>query len=157
MLLDFFQGNSQAKVDEKLRCSFPRELRKCLDPKHENQVVVAISQNGELELYPVGLWATRSRALLKRAWTETEIAAVKKMIATARPSILDSQNRITLSRELLQWARIESTVVFAGMLDTVVLCNPERFAKLVSGGSDADHKEFDDAMMALRQREGEDE
>lgn len=156
MLLDFFQGNSQAKVDEKLRCSFPRELRKCLDPKHENQVVVAISQNGELELYPMGLWETRSRDLKKRARTQAELAAVTKMIVTARTSVLDTQNRITLSRELLQWAGIGTTVVFAGMLDTVVLCNPEHFAAIAAGNEEADHKEFDDAMLALRRREGED-
>ena len=157
MLQDFFQGNSQAKVDEKLCCSFPRELRKCLDPKHENQVVVAISQDCELELYPIRLWERRSRELMKRARTPAEVAAVKKMIVTARTSILDSQNRITLSRELLQWAHITSTVVFAGMLDTVVLCNPERFASIASGDGESDHKEFDDALFGLRQREGEDE
>lgn len=153
MLLDFFQGNSLSKIDEKLRCSFPKEFRRRLAPKHENQVTVTIGHKGNLVLYPTRLWEEASRKMLRRAKTPELLEQAEKAIMMAHDSVLDAQNRISLTRELMEWAGIDRTVAFCGMLDTVRLCNPERLAAVVSGNSKQDHDAFDAAMFELMRDE----
>lgn len=155
VLLDFFQGNSQAKVDEKLRCSFPREFRRRLDPKHGNQVTVTIGYGGNLVLYPARLWEETSRKILRRAKSPQLLEQAEKAIMMAHDVVLDAQNRITLTRELMNWAGIDRTVAFCGMLDTVRLCTPERLAAVVSGNSEQDHQAFDTAMFELMRDDGD--
>ncbi len=151
MQLDFFNGTSQSKLDAKARCSFPREFRKFLDPIHDNSVVVVVDpEEKALRLYPVLVW----KRLLER-WTSQPLSpkaslSLRRLQASAKPSTLDVQNRISLSAEQMRWAGISDTVVFFGLNDMVFLYSPEKFAALQGIDGPEDQQEFREGFYELQ-------
>jgi MraZ protein len=146
MQINGFIGKAKATIDSKGRVSFPKELRKYLLPENEDTVIVSFGPEKSLTLYPLKEWNTYISDLTEK-YRVTRDRRNKKMLqmmtANAKESIMDKQFRISLNKELLGFAKIDSEILFAADGNTVGLWQPEHYDSLNS----VDNEEFDDLFF----------
>lgn len=124
-----FIGKATVAIDGKGRTNFPREFRKMLRPEAEGVVVVTIAEEKTLALYPAYEW-NKYVGYLESLGRAPQVTKFRMRITSmARSSVLDAQNRIGLSPELLSYAGLEGEVTFAADGNRVRLWQPERFAE----------------------------
>jgi MraZ protein len=146
MQINGFIGKAKATIDSKGRVSFPKELRKYLLPENENTIVVSLGPEKSLTLYPLKEWNDFISNLEDKykISRDRKIAKLRKvMTASAKESILDKQFRISLSKELLTFASIDSEILFAADGNTVGLWKPEHYDQLNAVEND----DFDDLFF----------
>lgn len=127
MQVQGFIGHAEAALDSKGRVSFPRELRQYLDENLKGKVVVTIGPEKSLTLYPVDKWNAYAEDLNTRPRTPQNMQLRTLVMAHAKESVLDGQNRITLSPKQMSWAGISTDVAFVGDGATVRLFSPEGY------------------------------
>ena len=130
MLKTGFIGNGTSSLDNKGRCSFPKELRQYLPTESDNRVIVTIGSEKSLMLYSLTEWETFLKDISHRPRTPDNIKFKRLVMNYAKESKLDAQNRITLSESLIRYAQIDKEITFAGEGNYVGLWNPERHATL---------------------------
>ena len=132
-----FIGKAIVAVDQKGRASLPLEFRKQWSQDLGSQVVVTLFADQSLILRPIATW---------EAYLQKELHPVSKLspegsrfalkiTSMAKLSILDNQNRILLSSELLEYAQIKKEVVFAGDGTSIRLWSPEIYHKMMNTDS----------------------
>ena len=136
MRLESFIGKATLAIDSAGRTNLPKEFRKVLADENEGQIVVTIAEGNTLALYPLIEW-NRYVQYLEGLGRGPDISKFRTRItAYAKLSALDSQNRITLTSEQLQYAGIQGEVTFAGDGKKIRLWAPNRYAneiEVVSG------------------------
>ena len=128
-----FIGTAVVAVDNKGRTNLPRELRKQLPIEADGKVIISIFAEGSLALRPVPEWNRYVMHELEPLAKKNKNGSKFVMMVTsmAKLSELDSQNRITLSPELLKFAGIQKEVKFAGDGNRIRLWNPDVYDKMI--------------------------
>lgn len=130
MQVNGFIGQADAAIDAKGRVSFPKELRQYLHEDNANKVVVTIGPEKSLMLYPLIQWNQFAEELSQRPRTPQNMQLRTLVMAHAKESTLDGQNRISLSPKQMEWAGISSTAVFVANSDTVRIFSTDRYNEL---------------------------
>ncbi len=155
MQVEGFIGKSSTSVDSKGRCSFPKELRKFLSTENEGRVVITVGSDFSLSLYPVVEWNAFVKLLDQRPRTKQNVQFRRWVTNMAKECVLDKQNRISLSDELMKFAQIAGDVTFTGDGSTVGLWNPERYSDKYEDFSPDELAEFDQMFYWDDSEEGE--
>ncbi len=155
MQVEGFIGKSSTSVDSKGRCSFPKELRKLLSTENEGRVVITVGSDFSLSLYPVVEWNAFVKLLDQRPRTKKNVQFRRWVTNMAKECVLDKQNRISLSDELMKFAQIAGDVTFTGDGSTVGLWNPERYSDKYEDFSPDELAEFDQMFYWDDSEEGE--
>ncbi len=155
MQVQGFIGKSTTSVDSKGRCSFPKEIRKFLDPANEGRVVITVGSDFSLSLYPVAEWNAFVLLLDQRPRTKQNIQFRRWVTNMAKESVLDGQNRISLSEELMKYAGISGEVTFTGDGTTVGLWNPDRYREKFESFTPEQLADFDQMFYWDDPAEGE--
>ena len=143
MRLESFIGKATLAVDATGRTNLPKEFRKVLSDQNKGQVIVTIAGGKTLALYPLAEWA-RYVETLQGLGRGTEVSKFRTRItAMAKLSVLDAQNRITLTPEQLRYAGIEREVTFVGDGPRVRLWSPDRYAAEIETVSAAEADQFE--------------
>ncbi len=126
--LESFIGKATLAVDAAGRTNLPKEFRKVLQDENKGQVVVTLAEGGTLALYPLSEWNRYVQYMdgLGRGPDVSKFRA--RIMGMAKLSVLDAQNRITLTAEQLRSAGIQGEVTFAGDGKRVRLWAPQRYA-----------------------------
>lgn len=144
-----FIGQAEAAIDAKGRVSFPKELRQYLSEDSMGKVVVTIGPEKSLMLYPIHTWNEFSEELSQKPRTPQNMQLRTLVMANAKESVLDGQNRITLSPKQMEWAGISTEAVFLGDSSTVRIFSPERYNELYGTPPENFDELFFDGMGAL--------
>lgn len=125
----FFHGRKDYRLDSKGRIPFPSIWYAPLGLETCNKVVVArgISEEKYLEIFSVKSWEEQMRII-----DETPIGAarnklLKWYVAPAETIELDNQNRLRLSKNLIDYANISKDVVLVGSIETAQIWAKELF------------------------------
>jgi len=122
--LQSFIGKASVAIDAAGRTNFPREFRKIMAEEAEGQVVVTIAEGKTLALYPLPAW-NEYMLKLEQADRGPEYSKFKTRItAMAKLSVLDGQNRISLTPEQMKYAGIQGDVTFVGDGKRIRLWSP---------------------------------
>src|SRR5690606_25029745 len=106
MRLESFIGKAKLAVDAAGRTNFPKEFRKVLPEENEGQVVVTISDNRTLALFPLAAW-NRYTEYLEGLGRGADLNKFRMRITSmAKHSTLDAQNRIVLTPAQMEYAGI---------------------------------------------------
>lgn len=149
MQVQGFIGQAEAAIDAKGRVSFPRELRQYLAEDNLGKVVVTIGPEKSLMLYPVNKWNEFASELNSKPRTPQNMQLRTLVMAHAKESVLDGQNRISLSPKQMEWAGISSDAVFLGDGATVRIFSPDRFQELYGTPPENFDELFFDGLGAL--------
>jgi len=141
----YFIGQAKTAIDEKGRTSFPREFRRQLPEDEARNLVATIGPNRTLHVYTRVEFREFVAKLERRANTPQNTIFKQRILGNAVEVELDGQNRITLSKALLQYADLKDEVVFVGEGLKIVMWNPVAHERVMGFNSEASFAEFDQA------------
>ncbi len=129
-----FKGRYEYVLDSKGRLSIPAKLRKCLSVESHDSFVVTRGVEKCLYVYPLDEWQrleVRLRSL--NQFQEKHRFFTRTLLMWASEEfVLDSQSRITIPKNLLEFAEIEKEVVIIGALERIELWNPRAFGEYLN-------------------------
>ncbi|MCD6277451.1 division/cell wall cluster transcriptional repressor MraZ [candidate division WOR-3 bacterium] len=119
-------GEALHSMDHKGRVFIPAKYRKLLVPEDNLTMVITRGLDRNLLLFPYTVWNRYVEKLLQLPYSNRDVRSrIRVLTSRAEELSIDSQGRIMLPRQLLEYAGIKKEVLFIGMLDKVELWNPE--------------------------------
>mgnify|MGYP001436178356 FL=1 len=129
-----FTGESRNSIDQKNRLSIPAKYRKALSPVNNNTFVLTRGFDQCLILYPLDEWKKVEGQLGSLSSIKVRHRNfVRSIVRCAIHVKYDSQGRIAIPDNLLQYAKIDSNVAVIGMIKKIEIWSPNL---LNNNGSD---------------------
>jgi MraZ protein len=123
-----FKGSYRYSVDSKGRINIPVKLRKSIVGESNESFVVTRGFEGCLAVYPYDEWKEVEKTIRALPTSEPHNRFFQRTLLDQATDVeLDSQARIVVPRELLQFAGIENDVLIVGVLERIELWNPARY------------------------------
>ncbi len=124
-----FKGRYDYVLDSKGRLSIPAKLRKSLSTDSHDSFVVTRGVEKCLYVYPLDEWQRLEQKLRSlNQFLEKHRYFTRTLLMWASEEFpLDSQSRITIPKNLLEFAEIEKEVIIIGALERIELWNPTTF------------------------------
>jgi transcriptional regulator MraZ len=125
-----FKGSYNYSVDSKGRINIPSRLRKYVSPEANDTFIVTRGYEKCLFAYPLDEWNKLEQSIRDLSPTNPKHRFfMRTLLELATESQLDGQSRITIPKELLQFAGIENDVLILGVLERIELWNPAIFSE----------------------------
>jgi MraZ protein len=141
--LESFIGKATVAIDATGRTNFPKDFRKILRDEAGGQVVVTIAEGRTLALYPIYEWNNYIQ-YLESLGRGADVSKFRTRITSmAKLSVLDGQNRISLSAEQMSYAGIGAEVTFVGDGKRARLWAPEKYSQQIEAISPDEEKQFE--------------
>jgi MraZ protein len=128
--MSFFKGRELYSVDAKGRINVPAKMRRSMSPEANDTFVVTRGPDDDpcIYAYPLDEWKTFEEGLKRlNQYNEQDRFFLRTLLYWAEEVTLDAQARIMAPRALLEFARIEKSVLILGSIDHVELWNPAVF------------------------------
>ena len=120
-----FKGSYGYSVDSKGRINIPARLRKYISPDANDTFVVTRGYEQCLFVYPLDEWNKLEESIRSLSPSDPKHRFfTRTLLQRAAESQLDGQSRITIPKELLQFAGIENDVLIVGVLERIEVWNP---------------------------------
>jgi MraZ protein len=121
-----FKGSYSYSVDSKGRINIPSRLRKYVSPEANDTFIVTRGYEQCLFVYPLDEWSKLEQSIRELTTTNPKHRFfMRTLLEKATESQLDGQSRITIPKELLQFAAIENEVLILGVLERIEVWNPK--------------------------------
>ena len=130
-----FVGDYTAKTDAKGRVFLPAIFRHQLDGMDEEALILRKDVFQKcLVLYPMSVWNAQVDDLQSRLspWGRKDQMMLRQFVADAEQVELDSQGRILLSKNKLQYAGITSEVRFLAVVDRIEIWSKDALDALMA-------------------------
>lgn len=132
-----FKGSHEYSVDSKGRINIPARLRKYVSPEANDTFIVTRGYEKCLFVYPLDEWNKLEQSIRDLSATNPQHRFfMRTLLELATESQLDGQSRITVPRELLQFAGIENDVLILGVLERIELWNPRIYQDYLKAQAD---------------------
>jgi MraZ protein len=121
-----FKGSYSYSVDSKGRTNIPSKLRKYVSPDANDTFIITRGYEQCLFVYPLDEWNKLEQSIRELTTTNPKHRFfMRTLLEKATESQLDGQSRITIPKELLQFAAIENEVLILGVLERIEVWNPK--------------------------------
>lgn len=121
-----FKGSYSYSVDTKGRTNIPAKLRKYVSPEANDTFVVTRGYEQCLFVYPLDEWNKLEESIRRLSPSDPKHRFfTRTLLQRAVESQLDGQSRVTIPKELLQFAGIENEVLILGVLERIEIWNPK--------------------------------
>jgi len=121
-----FKGSYAYSVDSKGRINIPAKLRKYVSPDANDTFIVTRGYEQCLFVYPLDEWNKLEQSIRELSTTNPKHRFfMRTLLEKATESQLDGQSRITIPKELLQFAAIENEVLILGVLERIEVWDPK--------------------------------
>jgi MraZ protein len=133
-----FKGSYGYSVDNKGRINIPAKLRKYISPEANDTFVVTRGFEKCLFLYPLDEWNTLEGSIRELSPSNSQHRFfTRTLLQYATEAQLDGQSRITIPKELLQFAGIDDQVLIVGVLERIEVWNPRDYDLYMSSQTDS--------------------
>lgn len=133
-----FKGSYAYSVDSKGRINIPAKLRKNVSPAANDTFIITRGYEQCLFVYPLDEWNKLEESIRGLSATNSRHRFfTRTLLEKATESQLDGQSRITIPRELLQLASIESEVLIIGVLERIELWNPNVYKEYLKSQAES--------------------
>jgi MraZ protein len=123
-----FIGMTKYTVDSKGRTNIPAKMKKLLSPEANNSVIVTRGIEKCVIVYPLDVWNELEKELKTLNYFSKEARLFQRVwFQWANLQELDSQSRIVIPKELMEYAGIKSDVVIVGLLDKMEIWDPAEY------------------------------
>ncbi len=121
-----FTGEFRYSIDAKGRVNIPAKFRKALPETSEDTFVVTRGPHENIAVYSLDKWQMIEEELLKlSSKLPTHRAYKRQATRFATPLKFDSQGRVAIPINLLQYAGIDKDIVIIGMIDEIEIWDPD--------------------------------
>lgn len=143
-----FRGQFTYSIDAKGRISIPAKLRKHISPEANDSFVMTQGTTTCIDIYPLDQWVLFEQRLLKLDQFKPGDAKFIRMISQyATEDTMDSQSRILIPQNLIDYAKIEKEVLILGVLKKIEVWNPKIYEDYIKD-SDESYEEIAAKVMA---------
>jgi MraZ protein len=133
-----FKGSYEYSVDTKGRINIPAKLRKYVSPEANDTFVVTRGFEQCLSVYPLDEWNALEQSIRELSPTNPQHRYFTRVLLQwATESQLDGQSRITIPKELLQFAGIENEVLIIGVLERIEVWNPNVYQQYLKAQAES--------------------
>ncbi len=123
-----FKGSYVYSIDNKGRINIPAKLRKYVSPDANDTFVITRGFEKCLFVYPQDEWNKLENSIRALSPTNPQHRFfMRVLLQQAVESPLDAQSRITIPRDLVEFASIESEVTILGVLEHIEVWNPKEY------------------------------
>lgn len=145
-----FKGQFTYSIDNKGRISIPAKLRKHISPEANDTFVMTRGLSSCIDLYPMDEWLKIEEKLLQlNSFSESEARFLRMISQYAFEDKMDSQARILIPQNLLDYAKIENEVLILGALRKIEVWNPKVFENYLNSSPES-YEEIAAKVMAAR-------
>ncbi len=129
----FFKGQEIYSIDNKGRVNIPAKMRKSISPEANDTFIVTRGLDKCVVAYPLDEWKKYEEKFVElNQYDPKNRFFLTKILQWAEDVSLDGQQRVSISKKLLDFAGIENKVVIVGMVDHIEFWNPEKFEEYLS-------------------------
>jgi MraZ protein len=133
-----FKGSYSYSVDSKGRINIPAKLRKYVSLEANDTFVATRGFEKCLFLYPLDEWNTLEGSVRELSPSNSQHRFITRtLLQYATETQLDGQSRITIPKELLQFAGIEDQVLIVGVLERIEAWNPKEYDVYMKSQTDS--------------------
>ncbi len=133
-----FKGSYSYTVDSKGRINIPAKLRKYVSLDANDTFVVTRGFEKCLFVYPLDEWSAIEESIRDLSPSNSQHRFITRtLLQYATESQLDGQSRITIPKELLQFAGIEDQVLILGVLERIEVWNPKDYEEYMKSQTDS--------------------
>jgi MraZ protein len=122
-----FIGSFKYSMDSKGRISIPARLRKFVDPKANDAFVMTRGTTKCIDIYPMNTWEELVQNKLNQlnSFEPQEAMFLRMFLQQAAEDKLDSQSRLLIPKNLVDYAEIEKDVLILGAIKKIEIWNPQ--------------------------------
>ncbi len=121
-----FQGHSVCSLDTKSRLMLPTKFRKFIRPEADNKLVLTRGLDECLLMYPLDEWEKVKSGLSSyNQFNAEQRFFIRQFLSLVNEVELDSQNRILIPPQLMQFAKLKKEVIVLGLLDKMEIWDPD--------------------------------
>ncbi len=132
-----FRGQFSYSIDSKGRISIPAKLRKQVSPESNDSFVMTQGTASCIDIYPLDQWLQIEEKLLKlNPFDPKEAQFIRMILQLASEDNLDSQSRILIPQNLIEYAKIEKEVLILGALKKIEVWNPKIYKEYIEQTSE---------------------
>lgn len=123
-----FQGHSICSLDTKSRIIIPAKFRKYIKPEANNKLIITRGMEGCILVYPLNEWEKLTNGLAKlNVFDPKKRFFMREFMKYVNECELDSQNRILIPTQLVNYAKLNGEIVILGMLDKLEIWDPKTY------------------------------
>ena len=122
-------GSFKYSIDSKGRVSIPAKMRKFVDPKSNDAFVMTRGTNKCIDVYPMNLWEELVQSKLNQlnSFEPKDAMFLRMFLQQAAEDKLDSQSRLLIPKNLIEYAEISKEVLILGNIKKIELWNPQNY------------------------------
>ena len=146
-----FTGEYKYSIDQKSRLNIPAKFRKALDPNNNNTFVVTRGFDPSLILYPIVEWQkVEQQLLLLSSIKNKDRSFVRSIVRYATIAKYDSQGRIQIPENLLEYSNIRKEVLIIGMINKIEIWNKSDLDKIEKQSLNNVDESFEDLANEIK-------
>ena len=144
-----FRGKYEYAIDSKGRLNLPVKLRKHITPDADGTLILTRGLETCLYLYPLDVWNTMESDLKSKLnlYREEDRLFLRTLLMWVHEVTLDKQFRIMIPNELIEFAKIQSSVVMIGSLDKIELWAPEELNNYLTRNAEKSYEDVAAEVM----------
>lgn len=128
-----FKGSYVYSIDNKGRINIPAKLRKYVSPDANDTFVITRGFEKCLFVYPQDEWNKLENSIRALSPTNPQHRFfMRVLLQQAVESQLDGQSRITIPKDLVEFASIDSEVTILGVLEHIEVWNPNEYKQYLA-------------------------
>ena len=124
-----FIGSFKYSIDSKGRVAIPAKLRKYLKPEAKETFIITRGTVECIDLYPMDVWEEMVNQRLNQlnSFDPKDAQFMRLFLREATDDNLDSQARITLPKNLTEYAGITKEVMVVGVMKKIEIWDPAKY------------------------------
>jgi MraZ protein len=124
-----FIGSFKYSIDTKGRVSIPAKLRKFVDPRSNDAFVMTRGTSKCIDVYPMNFWEELVQSKLNQlnSFEPQEAMFLRMFLQQASEDKLDSQSRLLIPKNLVEYAEISKEVLILGAIKKIEIWNPHNY------------------------------
>jgi MraZ protein len=126
-----FLGSFNYSIDAKGRISIPARLRKFVSPEANDTFVLTRGSAKCINIYPMDYWKELVSSKLDKLNTfdPKDAKFMRLFLQEASEDKFDSQSRLLVPKNLIEFAEIDKDVLILGMNKYIEVWNPQLYEK----------------------------
>lgn len=128
--MSVLKGQETYSIDNKGRVNIPTKMRKSIAPEAADTFVLTRGVDRCIVAYPLNEWKKYEEKFAHlNQYNEQDRFFLRMVLSWSEEVEMDAQQRITVSKRLLEFSGIVSKVTIVGMIDHIEFWNPEEFER----------------------------
>ena len=134
-----FLGSFYYSIDNKGRVSIPAKLRKYVNPAANDSFVLTRGTSQCIDVYPLDQWKEKIESKISKLNTfdPKQAMFLRMFLQEASEDTLDSQSRLLVPKNLVQYAAIEKEVLIMGVGKKIEIWNPDKYNQIIGENEDS--------------------